>query len=71
MKHKFKIGDIVKQISNVTVDENPIATITKIVGNVIYHKHKGSNRVTLAGYLNFVLIKVTDWRERIEGGNKK
>lgn len=37
----LKVGDMVRQIHLNFSSENPIAKITKIVGNRIYHIHKG------------------------------
>ena len=65
---KFKVGDRVKQIHNVSSSENPLATITKIKGDRIFHRHDGGGNAFNSGSKDFISLKITNWRKRIENG---
>ena len=68
MKHNFKVGDRVKQIKNLNEDENPFATITRIDDNRIWHRHDGKNRENNSVAKDFILLKETNWKKRIQNG---
>jgi len=65
METTLKPGDRVKQIKNASND-NPLAIITRIVGSHVYHIHEGSFDECSADINDFILVKVTDWRARMQ-----